>query len=136
MNIEINIENGFIVPQKTNLKDGLYVAKVSNMDLRTLAQNKALHLYLNMLFIELNNAGYSFTKVIRDERLYKMDIDWNMELAKENLWKPIQKAVFNKKSTTQLNKDEVTRVYDTLNRYTSDRMGISVPFPTYEIKDK
>jgi len=134
MNLEIEIKDGFIIPQKTDLKDGIYIAKVSNMDLRTLAQNKSYHLYFNMLAVELNNAGYSFTKVVSNENLYKMDIDWSGLLIKENLWKPIQNAILNKKSTTKLNKEEVTRIYDNLNRYTSERMGISVPFPTYEIK--
>lgn len=27
-------------------------------------------------------------------------------------------------------------IYDTANRYTSDRLGISVPFPNYEEEDK
>lgn len=136
MNLEIEIKDGFILPKKTTLKDGNYIAKVSNMDLRSIAQNKAFHLYFTLLSVALNDAGYSFTKVIKDEKLYKMDIDWSPNLIKENLWRPIQGAILKKKSTTELTKEEVTRIYDNLNRYTSERMGISVPFPTYEIKEK
>ena len=136
MNIEIEVKNGFVIPQEVKLKDGIYVAKVSNQDLRTLAQNSAMHLYFTMLAKQLNDAGFSFTKVMREPSLYKMDIDWNLELVKSNLWKPIQVAIFNKESTTTLNKQDVIRIYDTANRYTSERMGISVPFPNYEEANK
>lgn len=129
MKIEVEIKDGFVQPRKVNIKDGIYVCELKNQDLRTLAQNNAIHLYLTMLSSELNGAGYSFTKVMRTPQLYKADIDWNMELAKSNLWKPIQEAILKKKSTTQLTKEEVTKVYDNLNRYTSERMGIGVPFP-------
>lgn len=136
MNIEIEVKNGFIIPQEVKLKDGIYVAKMVNQDSRTLAQNSAMHLYFTMVGKQLNDAGFSFTKVMREPKLYKMDIDWNTELIKSNLWKPIQVAIFKKESTTSLNKQDITRIYDTANRYTSERMGISVPFPNYEEKEK
>ena len=135
MNVEIEVKNGFIIPQEVKLKDGIYVAKMANQDLRTLKQNASTHLYFTMLAKQLNDAGYSFTKVMREPALYKMDIDWNLELVKANLWKPIQVAIFDKQSTTSLNKQDITRIYDTANRYTSERMGISVPFPNYEEKN-
>jgi len=38
----------------------------------------------------------------------------------------------NKKSTTKLTKEEVTKVYDTLNRALSLKCGVSVEFPNNE----
>jgi hypothetical protein len=131
MKLEIEIKNGFIVPQKTTLKDGVYVVEPKNQDLRSTKQNSAFHLYFNMLAVELNDAGYSFKKVMSEPNRYKADIDWNSNLIKEYIWRPIQKVVCNKKSTTQLNKDEVNKIYDLVNRYTSN-MGVSVPFPSIE----
>lgn len=136
MTLEIEIKNGFILPQKTSLRDGIYVAKVNNQDLRTKAQNSAMHLYFTHLANELNGAGYSFTKVISDPELYKAEIEWSPLLVKEKLWKPIQEALYNKRSTTQLTKEDITRVYDNVNNYTSKRLKLGVPFPHYEIKEK
>ena len=131
MKIEIEIKNGFIVPQKTTLKDGVYLVDPKNQDLRSTKQNAAYHLYFNMLAVELNNAGYSFKKVMSEPDRYKADIDWSSHLIKEYIWRPIQKVVCNKKSTTQLNKDGVNKIYDLVNRYTSN-MGVFVPFPSIE----
>ena len=129
--IEIEIKNGFIVPKKTELKDGIYIVEPKNQDIRSLKQNAALHLYFTILAVELNNAGYSFKKVMSEPQRYKADINWNLDLVKNYLWKPIQDVSFKKKRTSSLNKDELTKVYDLVNRYTSN-MGISVPFPNIE----
>ena len=139
MNITFEKRGNMLIPydkeeiEKLNkLKDGIYEVKLSNMDLRTLAQNRAFHLYFTMVAVQLNNSGLYINKLIKEEK-YKADIDWSGNLVKEQLWKPIQNAILDKKSTTQLEKAEVDRVYNTLNRYLSN-MGISVPFPNAEIK--
>lgn len=137
MNITFEKRGNMLIPydkeeiDKLNkLKDGIYKVKLSNMDLRTLTQNRAFHLYFTMVAVQLNNSGLYINKLIKEEK-YKADIDWSGNLVKEQLWKPIQNAILDKKSTTQLEKAEVDRVYNTLNRYLS-RMGISVPFPNRE----
>lgn len=131
MKIEIQVKDGYIVSQKIDLKDGIYVVDPKNQDTRSLKQNSALHLYFNMVAVELNNSGYSFKQVMSEPNRYKADIDWNLELVKEYLWKPIQNAVFKKAKTSSLTKDELTKVYELVNRYTSN-MGISLPFPHIE----
>ena len=137
MNITLKLENGHFVPydklekdKLDKLKDGIYQVKLSNLDLRTLTQNRAFHLYFTMVAVQLNNSGLYINKLIKEEK-YKADIDWSGNLVKEQLWKPIQNAILDKKSTTQLEKAEVDRVYNTLNRYLSG-MGIIVPFPNRE----
>ena len=134
MNITFEKRGNMLIPhdkeeiEKLNkLKDGIYEVKLSNMDLRTLAQNRAFHLYFTMVAVQLNNSGLYINKLIKENK-YKADIDWSGNLVKEQLWKPIQNAILDKKSTTQLEKAEVDRVYNTLNRYLSG-MGVSVPFP-------
>ena len=137
MNITFEKRGNMLIPydkeeiEKLNkLKDGIYQVKLSNLDLRTLAQNRAFHLYFTMVAVQLNNSGLYINKLIKENK-YKADIDWSGNLVKEQLWKPIQNAILDKKSTTQLEKSEVDRVYNTLNRYLSG-MGISVPFPNRE----
>ena len=94
--------------------------------LRTIQQNKALHLYFTHLAQELNDAGYDMKKVI------KVDIPWNPYNIKEFLWRPIQRAMFGKISTTKLTTQDINKIYDTLNRTISQRTGVHIPFPSIE----
>ena len=134
MNITFEKRGNMLIPydkeeiEKLNkLKDGIYEVKLSNMDLRTLTQNRAFHLYFTMVAVQLNNSGLYINTLIKEDK-YKADIDWSGDLVKNQLWRPIMEAILDKKSTTQLEKAEVDRVYNTLNRYLSG-MGVSVPFP-------
>ena len=106
------------------LQDGaIFEVDIKNMDMRTLTQNRAMHKYFSLLSEEFNNGGLTVSKLL------KVTVQWTPTAVKELLWKPIQEAVLNKKSTAKLNKDEVIKVYDTLNLTLSERYGISVPFP-------
>ena len=134
MNITFEKRGNMLIPydkeeiEKLNkLKDGIYQVKLSNLDLRTLTQNRAFHLYFTMVAVQLNNSGLYINTLIKEDK-YKADIDWSGDLVKNQLWRPIMEAILDKKSTTQLEKAEVDRVYNTLNRYLSG-MGVSVPFP-------
>lgn len=137
MNITFEKRGNMLIPydkeeiEKLNkLKDGIYQVKLSNLDLRTLTQNRAFHLYFTMVAVQLNNSGLYINTLIKEDK-YKADIDWSGDLVKNQLWRPIMEAILDKKSTTQLEKAEVDRVYNTLNRYLSG-MGVSVPFPNRE----
>ncbi len=94
---------------------------------RTLKQNAALHVYFTHLADELNAAGYTVQLVLQQ----KMDLDWTPSAVKELLWRPAQKALVQKKSTTELTKmQEIDVVYDHLNRHVSEKFGLHIPFPT------
>lgn len=98
---------------------------------RTSQQNRALHLYFQILADELNKAGLDMRIVLKPE----IDIPWSRQTVKEFLWRPVQKAQFGKKSTTELSTSEVSLVYETLNRHLSTKLGQAathVPFPSYE----
>ncbi len=92
---------------------------------RTGAQNNAMHLYFETLATELNAAGYDMKKVLKQE----VDIEWSKEMVKRYLWKPIQEALYATDSTTDLDKQQVSRVYEHLNRLIAEKCGIHVPFP-------
>ena len=92
---------------------------------RTTLQNRAIHKFLALLSEALNAAGWDMKRTLTKQA----DIPWNPDTAKEWLWRPIQKAMFSKDSTANLETDEVSKVYDTLNRHTSAKLGVSVPFP-------
>jgi hypothetical protein len=92
---------------------------------RTNKQNSALHLFLRKLADALNDAGLDMKAVLKPE----VEIPWSDSAAKEYLWKPVQKAMLGKESTKELETDEVSKVYDTLNRHLASKFGVSVPFP-------
>ncbi len=96
---------------------------------RTNQQNKALHLYFEMVAQALNDAGLSQQVVLSK---YKVELDWSKERVKENLWRPIQKALTHKTSTTELKKHgDIDPIYEHVNRFLS-QMGVHVPFPVDE----
>ncbi len=62
-----------------------------------------------------------------------MELEWSKEAVKEILWRTAQKPLLGKSSTTELNKQEdITKVYEAMNRFLA-KLGVeSVPFPSYE----
>lgn len=80
------------------------------MEKRTLKQNKSLHLWLYKLANELNGKGLDMRVVLKPE--YK--IRWDMKSAKENLYKPLAKAMYGVESTTELDTGQVSRVHEEL----------------------
>lgn len=97
---------------------------------RTLKQNSALHVYLKQLSKELNEAGYDMKKTLKPE----VDIPWDDDgmMAKEHLWRPIQKIMLDKESTVEPERMEYVKVYEVLNRHLANKFGVSVPWPINE----
>lgn len=95
---------------------------------RTKQQNKAMHVLFNMYAGELNGAGLDMRKTLKES----IEIPWTGAGVKEWIWKPIQKALLNKDSTTELTTVEIDEVFETLNRYMGERHGLSVHFPSIE----
>lgn len=93
---------------------------------RTALQNRALHLYYEIVADTLNEAGLDM-KVM----LPKVNIPWNKDTVKEYLWRPIQKEQLLKTSTTQLTTKDIDLIFDTLNRHLSEH-GVTIPFPSIE----
>lgn len=94
---------------------------------RTIQQNKALHLYFQMLADTLNDSGMDMKKVLKPE----IDIPWSKETIKKYLWRPVQKAQLDKESTTELSTKEIDLVFNTLNRHIA-KFGIHQAFPSIE----
>ena len=99
---------------------------------RTEKQNNALHLYCEKLAIALNDAGKDQRVILKPG----ISIPWTKEAIKEQLWKPVQEVIFNKKSTAELTKEEVSMVWEILNRHLGTRFGVYVPFPSEETRNE
>ena len=94
---------------------------------RTLTQNSACHLYFSMLSDELNKAGFDIKRTLRKD----FEIPWSPELVKSLIWKQVQEAMTEKKSTTKLDTHEISEIYETINRHIAQTTGVSVPFPDH-----
>lgn len=95
---------------------------------RTPQQQKAIEVYCRMLAQCMNMGGYDQRKVF-DLMKEGVEIPWSQRAVKATMWALVQDAMFEKKSTTQLSPQEVNRVYEVLNRWTFEKMGITVEFP-------
>ena len=115
-------DNYILVPAE----DGVYEVKGKQKDIRSLQQNRSLHMLFNNIANALNDAGLDRKHVI------KAGIQWGPESVKNDLWRPLQVATVNKKSTTALKKQEIDIVYETLNRLLGEKYGIHVSFPSVD----
>ena len=75
----------------------------------------------------LNDAGYEMKEVLAAKSI---DVPWTKESVKEVLFRPIMKAMYEKHSTTELERTEVSDVWDVLNRHLGEHFGVVVPFPS------
>ena len=96
---------------------------------RSESQQAAIEVFCRELAEALNDAGYEMKAVLA---VKKVDVPWTQESVKEVLFKPIVKAMLNKDSTTKLNTDEVSKVYEVLDRHMSENFTIHVEFPSRE----
>lgn len=94
-------------------------------DQRTQKQNKSLHKFCEMLAEALNDAGYDMKKVLKPG----VEIPWTKESVKNYLWRPIQDAMYDKDSTTELDTVEPSEIHKVLMRHISSKFGIDVPWP-------
>ena len=93
---------------------------------RTLPQNAGMYLYFRQLAEILNDAGLE----IHMEYLGKsIDIPWTEALVKERIWLPVMLAHTGKKSTTKLDRKEVSEIYEIINRHFASTHGVMCSFP-------
>ena len=90
---------------------------------RTLTQNAAMHLFFGWLADALNDAGMDMRKTLRND----IDIPWTPASVKEHLWRPIQIAMTDKQSTTEITTVEPTDIHAVLSRHLGERLGIQCP---------
>ena len=93
---------------------------------RTPQQNKGIHLYCTWLAKALNDKGLT----VHMEYLGKtVDMPFSMEWVKEHIWRPAMEILTGHTSTTKLHRDQISPIYDVLNRHFIETHDIYVPFP-------
>ena len=111
---ELYAENGYVEVEWTTART------------RTQRQNRALHVYLRKLASTLNEKGLDCSMVLKDG---VTAIKWSDHLVKEHIWRVVQEAQTEKKSTRDLDRSEVSMIYDIINRHLGEKFGVHVPFP-------
>ena len=112
----------------TNNRNTLVLETMTDKSARTALQNRSLHLYCTHLAETLNNSGWDMKKVLAV--LSKaIDIPWSGASVKEKLWRPVQKAMLEKLSTTKLETQEVGQVYQTLSKLMAEHFRVDVAWP-------
>lgn len=95
---------------------------------RTQQQNRALHKYFRALATDLNNAGWDMRRTLKEG----VSIPWNEDMVKEQLWKPIMRAMQEHISTTEMTTEDVDTVYQVLSRHLAQKTGVVTAFPSRE----
>lgn len=106
-----------------------FAAKIESDEekIRTDKQNKALHVYLGILAKMLNDAGLEMAVVLK----HQADVPWSKDSTKELLWRPVQRALIDKSSTTKANTADYSKIHQVLSRHLSQKLGAPhVPWPS------
>jgi len=105
--------------------------ELNNEERLTRQQQKALHLFFTQLACELNREGKTMTMILNR---FVIEAPVTKNSIKELVWKPLQEAMYSKKSTTELlKKEEIDGIYDALNKFFAEELQVIVPpFPSLD----
>lgn len=137
MKIQLRKERGSLLPYSDEdyellqkLSDAVYVVEIKNLDMRTVQQNKAIHLWCSQIAEVLNKNNLYMTGI------FSNDIEWSMNLVKEQIIKNMIKLLFKIDSTTKLKRKEIDVLVDHIVYIFGEKKGITIPkFPSHELWD-
>jgi sulfatase maturation enzyme AslB (radical SAM superfamily) len=95
---------------------------------RTTKQNSSMHLYFSMLAKALNDAGYHMARTLKEGA----EIDWTEASIKKEVWGKVMEPLTGKTHTSDLERNEVSEIYENVNRFIATRTGVMVAFPSKE----
>lgn len=132
MKITVTITDNVLQFQQMpeTFKDGIYEVEITNIDLRSQAQNRSLWLWMAQIANILNRNNVPVEQVI------KADIVWSKDLIKELFWDRVMLSMFGKKTSTKLTKEEIDPIVHTLSSAFGSRGVTLPPFPSIETKEQ
>jgi len=101
---------------------------------RTSIQNDSIHLFCRQIADACNDSGY---EMVISSAILKSDlyVPWSQSSVKERIWRTVQVAKYPaRKSTTQLERKEVSEIAEIITRHLGENKGLHVPFPSQENK--
>lgn len=96
---------------------------------RTIQQNRALHKWFEDVAKELNENAHFMQEVLSKA---KVDLKWSKDSVKYSLWFPVMFAMYHKKHTAQLEKNQIDDIFDSLSKFFGETFGIHIPFPSLD----
>lgn len=91
------------------------------------SQRSALWLYFTHRTHALNDGGFDQRKLLKPE----LSIPWTKEAFHDNIWIPIQKAMYGTTSMRDLKKDQIDPIHATLERELGEKHGLDfIPIPS------
>ena len=103
---------------------------VKGIKQRTELQNRALWLFMTLLAKALNEGGLEPRKVLKPT----YNLQWTKEMIHDNIWIPIQQAMYGTNSTTFLHKQEqIDKIHEIIMREFGEKHELEyIPFPNDE----
>ena len=135
--LDVNTVKNFVsFFKQVLLQNEPFKITITRKSKRTLPQNRSIHKYLTMLADDLNAIG--LTACIESEILKApIEVDWTLEMTKK-IWHQVQSTMYPDKpvSTAELEKKQVSAVYDVINRAMIQKTNgaINTPFPSHDTK--
>ncbi len=115
---------------KTGLSKSIVQSLIDNLPAkRSSQQNKALHLLFQNIAFELNRIGMEFT--YNGIKGITLQTTYTPEIVKEFIWRPLQKAMLDKESTTKLTTQDIDAIFLILGKWFSEK-GVVIDFPSAE----
>lgn len=120
------VKNGFQLNQfieyiEGELEAGRERSYEIKKETRTSAQNRALYAVLTRIATALNDSGHELKHPFAG-----FDIPWSKVSVKELLFNPIMKEATSKKSSTELDRKELSNCMDALLRGLDQQLGVYV----------
>jgi hypothetical protein len=100
--------------------------KEEEIKIRTNQQHKALMVYETELARAMVEKGIDLRTFLKEG----IEIPATKQLVHDHIVKPIIKAMFNKKSTTELEVHEISELYDVINKNIGEKAEIFIAFPS------
>ena len=95
---------------------------------RSIPQNSGMHKGFDLLATALNESGLYKKMVLQAFG----ETWWTPHAIKEDLFKPVMKAMYGYESTTELKTGEVSPVWEQIMAIIGEKFGVHIPFPSQE----
>lgn len=127
INSELSLKEAQIGLAREWKKDKFLIMSTQKQQ-RTLTQNKAIHVFFDILAYELNDKDLTIKETLKQN----FSIPWSEKTVKELIWKPVQFKMYETESTRELTTDQVSKVFNVIREHIFDLTcgEIDLEFPS------
>lgn len=129
---EVQIKTLIGEVEQALLKGDAYVQISEGDRAYTKSQHNAIWKFCDMVAKTLSEKGVTLQALIESMR-NGAELEVTKENVKYQMWQTMQEALFGSKSMGKLERDQVSQIYDHINRFLINSHDVSVPFPSKEM---